>query len=79
LGTATAPVNAHTFGGGNREIFVRSTEWKLVTNDRVSFNLYDLRNDPAESVNVAEQYPEVASVLQNELSEWYNRLTSNGS
>ncbi|MDP3901020.1 MAG: sulfatase [bacterium] len=79
LGTANAPVNAHTFGGGNREIFVRSTEWKLVTNDRVSFNLYDLRNDPAESVNVAEQYPEVASVLQNELSEWYNRLTSNGS
>ncbi|MDP2735474.1 MAG: sulfatase-like hydrolase/transferase, partial [bacterium] len=79
LGTANAPVDEYAFGGGNGEIFARSTGWKLITNDRVVFDLYDLRKDPAESVNVVEQYPEVASVLQEKLSEWYDRLTSNGS
>ena len=35
--------------------------------------LYDLENDPAETQNIIEKDPEVASKLRNELEKWVKR------
>lgn len=36
----------------------------------VRFTLYDLREDPGETVNVAERHPEILEELQRELAAW---------
>jgi hypothetical protein len=36
----------------------------------VRFTLYDLRNDPQETRNVADQYPDDLKRLERELAAW---------
>lgn len=48
--------------------------WKLIlsgnTSTELNYQLYDLVSDPAETVNQAEQYPEVRQRLTGELKQW---------
>jgi len=61
---------------------VRRGRWKLVRNGRLVENgdvvaplhLSDLAVDPAESVNLAAQYPDLVSELERSLDDWSRRL-----
>jgi arylsulfatase len=46
----------------NRTLAVRTSRWKLVTDDR-GVRLYDLASDPEESTDVSETYPDIVSAL----------------
>jgi arylsulfatase A-like enzyme len=50
---------------------VRTREWKLIVNaDRERTELYNLRSDPAERINLAEQRPDVVRDLIRMIKEW---------
>lgn len=50
-------------------------QFKLIGDDqREHFELYDLVNDPAESTNIIEQYPEIAARMKEALFEWLNTV-----
>lgn len=51
---------------------VRKGPWKMVDDQ-----LFDLENDPGETENLAEQYPEMVSELQKEFESWYKEVTDN--
>lgn len=88
LGTATAPDQTHyayseagVATGRQWLRVVRDQRFKLIyvpkktgpraTGDR-RIVLYDLENDPGETVNLAEQLPETASRLEQALTRWWN-------
>lgn len=77
--TQICPVITHSAGG----IFaIRSGEWKLIEGkifdyqdgqkDETAAQLYNLKNDPMEMVNVLEKHPEIAEQLKNELNRIRN-------
>jgi arylsulfatase A-like enzyme len=45
-------------------------EQRWIGGEGVRFTLYDLKNDPHETKNVADQYPDDLKRLQRELSSW---------
>jgi hypothetical protein len=55
---------------------IRSPDWKLIRlyqttlYGRSGIELYDMRADPHEQHNVADQYPEVAAELDGRLRHW---------
>lgn len=58
---------------------IRSREWRYISNPKgyAPWNafiqreeLYDLRTDPGQKVNVVERHPEVAARLRKELERW---------
>ncbi|MEM6345100.1 MAG: sulfatase-like hydrolase/transferase [Bacteroidota bacterium] len=50
-------------------------QYKLITTDKTSsFELYDLINDPSESQNIVEQYPEIAHRMQGEMMTWLDSV-----
>jgi arylsulfatase A-like enzyme len=40
------------------------------TSNKVGVELYDIQNDPGESENLADKYPEIVKDMQNELRKW---------
>ena len=46
---------------------VRTERWRWVNNQE----LYDIRNDPFESTNVADQHPKVVKELQAAFDQWW--------
>ena len=50
--------------------------WKLhlTRRNRGGIELYDLANDPSESLNVAEEHPDVVAGLKEQLREWVSEL-----
>jgi arylsulfatase len=46
---------------------VRNTRWRLVNH----VELYEISNDPYESTNVADQYPEVVAELRKVYDQWW--------
>jgi len=46
---------------------VRTQRWRLVNNEE----LYDIQNDPYETQNVIDQYPEVAEKLRKAYDKWW--------
>lgn len=50
--------------------FVRTLKWKLIYQKENGFQLYDLENDPRETRDVFEEYPDVADSLGKNLFEW---------
>lgn len=60
---------------GSPQLAIRSGDWKLLTDpDGKRQELYNLRNDPAESRNLAGSQPERAKELQQQLLAWYGEL-----
>jgi arylsulfatase A-like enzyme len=56
---------------------VRSDGWKLIYNRRhakrpgyIDYELYDLKADPGETKNLAEEQPRIAELLKNKLGQW---------
>ena len=48
-----------------------NNQYKLISTDGGSrFELYDLHNDPSESSNIAEQFPDITKVMALELTNW---------
>jgi arylsulfatase A-like enzyme len=80
-----APLPSHVFLESgyvpdSTQIGVRRGPWKLLqvraAEDRAAmkgeaFELYDLRTDPGELVNIAAQHPEVVAELSQALRTWY--------
>jgi|GEM_PF-3196417 len=61
----------HLPGIAGKHRMVRTAEWKLVhipTAEGGEDRLFDLRADPGESVNVAEQHPDVVAALRARLA-----------
>ncbi len=64
-------VSEDDFGG---ERAIMTNKFKLVldgnTPNEEGYELYDLENDRAETVNMASEYPEVVEELQNKMRAW---------
>lgn len=57
---------------------IREGKWKLLVNtDTTGAELYNLKENPGETINVVEDYPEVASGLQAEVLGWFDAIISN--
>lgn len=58
---------------------IRSREWKLIREVQFSdqnkeiFELYNLKSDPIELINIFDKFPETADDLKNKLAEWSKR------
>ena len=51
--------------------YVRTSEWKLVTLDaKQPWELYKISEDRTETINVAEENPEVVKELEGKWYEW---------
>ncbi len=63
-------------------VSVQDDEWKYITFvDHGRFELYNLQEDPSETVNYAQQRPEVSSRYQKLLERWFaqSRPTPTGA
>lgn len=55
---------------------VRTSRYKYIWNSNQAHELYDLVNDPAESVNLYYDEPAIAQKLNHELEQWQNRFSN---
>ena len=55
---------------GNLRYSLRTRDWKLIETRRRRIELYDLRRDPGEQANVADEQPERVSAMRSRLLEW---------
>lgn len=65
--------NEYAYGEGaqfNQSEFVRTLQWKLISNGDERFELYNLVDDPKETQNVADQHSEVVEKYKAKLLEW---------
>lgn len=54
---------------------IRDGKWKLFANpDGSSVELYDIPNDPAEKINLADKNPDVVKMLLQKLLKWRKNL-----
>ncbi|MCX5796290.1 MAG: sulfatase [Elusimicrobia bacterium] len=57
------------------DIAIRTARWKFISTrdpkaDTYGYELYDVKSDPKESINLVEREPEVARELKKELTGW---------
>lgn len=55
---------------------VRTERYKYIWNSTQAHELYDLVNDPEETVNLIYDEPAIAQKLQRELDLWQSRFSS---
>ena len=61
---------------------VRNGDWKLIEwyeksltgNESQAFELYDLHNDPGESINLADSLPDLTKSMATELNTWRKEI-----
>lgn len=61
--------------GGDPSSISRQGDWKLIhyhENNKVE--LYDLKNDPGERINLEKQHPKLAEKLDKKLMDWLHSL-----
>lgn len=81
-GAAYTPAEKNPFFQYDSTIYsVRNDRWKLIlerlhysVGPQDMFELYDLRKDPEELVNVADKNPEVVAQLKKELLNWLSAI-----
>lgn len=57
------------------DLAIRDGNWKLLVNDDGSnVQLYNLKTDIAESVNVAKENPEITKKLSRQLLDWWKKM-----
>ncbi|WP_195573756.1 sulfatase [Paenibacillus sp. 1001270B_150601_E10] len=69
----------------NKQLAVRSGDWKLVLNGKLDFfkgqpdevHLSNLKNDPSESHNLAAEHPALVEELTADVKRWYEELEAN--
>ncbi|RAI89411.1 arylsulfatase [Algoriphagus yeomjeoni] len=55
---------------------VRKGDWKLVAHgENASWELYNLKLDPSETINIIDQEPEIANELALEFTNWKERVS----
>jgi arylsulfatase A-like enzyme len=57
----------------NRDLLEKVSWWRFITGQQQpvpEIELYDLKKDPLEKVNVARDYPEVVAKLRSKLLDW---------
>lgn len=68
-----------------RACAARDQRWRLVQPEgvqegiplkKITFQLYDIQNDPYQLKNVAEQHPEVVARLKKEYENWFKDVSS---
>ena len=63
--------------GGEPSSIIRSNDWKMMIYwEDHRKELYDLQSDPAEQMNVLDQYPEVVDSLSAQLQEWLHSVNA---
>jgi arylsulfatase A-like enzyme len=71
---------AYTEGKGVKLLRLQTAEWGLIASDSLSdFQLYDLVNDPGETVNLYTQKPQIAQELARKLVRQYRENLENPS
>lgn len=60
--------------GDDQEFYYRSHEWKYIS-DNESGELYHLPNDPDEQVDVADEYPEIVTEIQDRIDAHRHEIT----
>ncbi len=61
--------------GDNPDLAVRHGVWKFLVNfDGSEAQLYHIQDDPCESKNLLQQYPDIAKDLQTRLFAWNHQL-----
>ena len=53
---------------------IRSKEWKFIDNASGEDELFDLKSDPQEKINLVGKNKEIASKLESELHRWNTSL-----
>ena len=66
------PRTLYWLGVGRREQAVRHGDWKLIVGEKDRVELYDLRNDPSETTNLAEREPQRVAELRKLLEQAAN-------
>ena len=66
----TKIINEYTYGYWHTMSSVRSDKWKLIKYSNGKLELYDIKTDQEEQVNVAERYPNVVNEMKNKLEEF---------
>lgn len=57
---------------------IRTNKWKLIYTKDINndiYELYNLKKDPKEEINIVKQYPDVANDLKNKLFHWIETYT----
>ena len=52
---------------------IRTPKWTMVEVDEAGWELFRIKSDPLENINVASQNPKVVARLQKEWLEWWQR------
>ncbi|HUX55544.1 MAG TPA: sulfatase-like hydrolase/transferase [Bacteroidales bacterium] len=60
-------------GGNSGEWAVRASDWKLVVHKDI-FELYNLKNDPAETTNIAKENPDKVKEISDLYSNWIDGM-----
>ena len=59
---------------------VRDGKWKIVKHGLgTPWSLYDIDSDPAETVDLADEYPQIINRLSAEFDVWFNRVSITGA
>jgi len=61
---------------GEQKIGLRTSKYKYLRNDddvNQNVELYDLRNDPLEEKNIADEFPEIVKNMENNLNQIRNK------
>ena len=60
------------------DLAIREGKWKLLINtDGSNPELYNLQNNPGETINLTAQNPEITSSLKTKVLNWFNTIISN--
>lgn len=73
------PLEKDHFLGGKSAMAIRNSRWKLIESLKDDEKqLFDLRNDPAETRNLATAKPQVLTALSSRLHAWRKRTLKPG-
>ena len=72
------PLHDALFWAHNKGKAVRVGDWKLVSESRRPWELYNLADDPTELNNLAETMPEKVKELSQKHREWVERTNLSG-